>query len=197
LLVAYYASAEIGCHLSLGWPRPVSLLDLFAEFRNHTNGLTPPCGNGLIGALTWFGLSGIEAVEKESMRQLVLRGGPWTQEERAALLDYCESDVPALARLLGKMADIIITCASCVHPYSLIYMSHGGSKIMDIIDTKRLALPGGSKVYLPIPSQKPPRHKPGGSLMLVKALPGLLNRKEPGARDDGVKASSTFIDHTP
>ena len=41
------------------------------------------------------------------MRQLVLRGGPWTQEERAALLDYCESDVAALARLLGKMADII------------------------------------------------------------------------------------------
>ncbi len=41
------------------------------------------------------------------MRQLALRGGPWTQEERAALLDYCESDVAALARLLGKMADII------------------------------------------------------------------------------------------
>jgi DNA polymerase I len=107
LVVAYYASAEMGCHLSLGWPMPVSLLDLFAEFRNHTNGLTPTCGNGLIGALTWFGLSGIEAVEKESMRQLVLRGGPWNQEERAALLDYCESDVAALARLLGKMADII------------------------------------------------------------------------------------------
>lgn len=32
---------------------------------------------------------------------------------------------------------------------------------MDSIDTQRLALPGGSKVYLPSPSQKPPRHKPG------------------------------------
>jgi hypothetical protein len=39
--------------------------------------------------------------------------------------------------------------------------------------------------------------RPGGSLMLVKALPSLLDRKEPGARDDGVKASSTFIDRTP
>ncbi len=107
LVVAYYASAEMGCHLSLSWPRPVNLLDLFAEFRNHTNGLTPPCGNGLLGALTWFGSSGIEALEKESMRQLVLRGGPWTQEERGALLDYCESDVVALARLLEKMAGII------------------------------------------------------------------------------------------
>ncbi len=40
LVVAYYASAEMGCHLSLGWPMPVNLLDLFTEFRNHTNGLT-------------------------------------------------------------------------------------------------------------------------------------------------------------
>jgi hypothetical protein len=36
---------------------------------------------------------------------------------------------------------------------------------MDIIDTKRLALPGGSKVYHPSPSQKPPRHKPGGKFL--------------------------------
>ena len=36
---------------------------------------------------------------------------------------------------------------------------------MDIIDTKRLALPGGSKVGLPSLSQKPPRHKPGGKFL--------------------------------
>ena len=66
LLVAYYASAEMGCHLSLDWPMPANLLDLFTEFRNHTNGLPKPCGNGLLGALTWFGLSSVEAAEKES-----------------------------------------------------------------------------------------------------------------------------------
>ena len=38
LFVAYYASAEIGCHLALGWPVPERVLDLFTEFRNHTNG---------------------------------------------------------------------------------------------------------------------------------------------------------------
>jgi len=107
LLVAYYASSEMGCHLSLGWPMPANLLDLFTEFRNLTNGLTPLCGNGLLGALAWFGLSGVEAAEKETMRQLALRGGPWTREERAALLDYCESDVAALNGLLGKMEGII------------------------------------------------------------------------------------------
>src|SRR5262249_17287008 len=41
---------------------------------------------------------------KEEMRALILRGGPWTPEEQAAILDYCESDVRALARLLPAMA---------------------------------------------------------------------------------------------
>ena len=30
LFVAYYASAELGCHEVLGWPAPVRVLDLFA-----------------------------------------------------------------------------------------------------------------------------------------------------------------------
>ena len=37
------------------------------------------------------------------MRALILRGGPWSDAERAAILDYCESDVAALARLLPAM----------------------------------------------------------------------------------------------
>src|SRR5215470_13352362 len=52
LFVAYYASAELGCHLALGWPIPERILDLFTEFRCGTNGLELPAGNGLIGALT-------------------------------------------------------------------------------------------------------------------------------------------------
>ena len=89
VLVAYYASAELGCHLALGWPMPCNVLDLYVEFRNLTNGLTLPCGRGLLGALAWFGLDTMKAVEKETMRNLVLRGGPWTPEERTAILKYC------------------------------------------------------------------------------------------------------------
>ena len=37
------------------------------------------------------------------MRALVLRGGPWSDAERAAILDYCESDVVALRKLLAVM----------------------------------------------------------------------------------------------
>ncbi len=103
LIVAYYASAEVGCHLALRWPLPRRILDLFAEFRNRTNGLSTPSGASLIGALTFYGLDGLGAAEKDSMRHLALRGGPWTAEERAALMDYCESDVRALKRLLSSM----------------------------------------------------------------------------------------------
>jgi DNA polymerase-1 len=103
LFVAYYASAEIGCHLALGWPLPQRVLDPFTEFRNLTNGLPTASGAGLLGALAYFGLDGITTVEKTEMRDLVLRGGPWTEAERDSVLDYCESDVSALARLLPAM----------------------------------------------------------------------------------------------
>jgi hypothetical protein len=102
LFVAYYASAEVGCHLSLGWERPANVLDLFTEHRTLTNGLGG--GAGLLDALVRFGLNGIGALEKDEMRKLVLRGGPYTQQEIADILDYCESDVRALERLLPAMA---------------------------------------------------------------------------------------------
>jgi DNA polymerase I len=104
LFVAYYASAELGCHQALGWPLPARILDLYPEFRNRTNGLATPCGAGLLGALTSYGLDGIEVAEKERMHQLALRGGPWSTEERRGLLDYCASDVLALTKLLPCMA---------------------------------------------------------------------------------------------
>jgi len=103
LFVAYYASAELGCYRVLGWPMPERILDLFTEFRARTNGLDTPAGAGLLGALTYFGLDAMGASEKNDMRELVLRGGPWTADERAAILNYCEEDVVALERLLPAM----------------------------------------------------------------------------------------------
>jgi hypothetical protein len=103
LFVAYYASAELGCYHVLGWPMPERILDLFTEFRARTNGLETPACRGLLGALAYFGLDSIGAGEKAEMRDLVLRGGPWSESERIAILDYCESDVVALERLLPAM----------------------------------------------------------------------------------------------
>lgn len=103
LFVAYYNSAEMSCFLALGWPMPEYLVDLFAEFRCLTNGLYLPGGNGLLGALTFYGLPTIGAQEKKEMRDLIMRGGPYSEEEHRAILDYCGSDVEALARLWEVM----------------------------------------------------------------------------------------------
>ncbi len=103
LFVAYYASAELGCHLALNWPLPVRVLDLFTEFRNLTNGCPAPHGNGLLGALAYFGLDALDAAEKDAMRSLAMRGGEYADTERNALLDYCQSDVDSLTWLLPRM----------------------------------------------------------------------------------------------
>jgi hypothetical protein len=102
LFIAYYASAELGSFKALDWPMPANVLDLFTEFRCITN-TTPTPAAGLIDALAFFGLDSIGAIEKAVMRALVLGGGPWSDGERAAILEYCVSDVATLERLLPAM----------------------------------------------------------------------------------------------
>ncbi len=101
--MAYYSPAEWSCFLALGWGLPLRVLDLYVEFRNLTNGLDTVAGQGLVGALAHFGLDSIGSAEKQEMRELAMRGGPYTAQERGDLLDYCQSDVDALARLLPAM----------------------------------------------------------------------------------------------
>src|SRR4051794_21024303 len=47
VLVAYLASAELGCFMELGWSLPQHVLDLFVEHRVETNGLDLKTGNSL------------------------------------------------------------------------------------------------------------------------------------------------------
>lgn len=103
LFIAYYASAEFSCYVALDWLMPQRALDLFCEFKCLTAGLPVRCGYSLLGALTYHGLDAIDAAEKDSMRALCQRGSPFTDGERSALLDYCQSDVDSLARLLPRM----------------------------------------------------------------------------------------------
>jgi hypothetical protein len=106
LFVAYNAMAELGFHLALRWDLPIRVLDLYFEFRCRTSGLDgwpPRRPRKLLDALTFFGLSGLEAVEKQEIVELILRGGPWSIAEQGAILEYCESDVLALRKLLSAM----------------------------------------------------------------------------------------------
>jgi hypothetical protein len=104
LFISYYASAELSCHVALNWPMPEHILDLCAEFKRHTCGLPVPNGRNLLGALAYFGLPALESAVKDEMRDLAQRGGPYSEAEKIALLDYCETDVVALDRLLPALS---------------------------------------------------------------------------------------------
>ncbi len=57
----------------------------------------------LLKALTYYGLDGVSVGEKTYWRDVIMRGEPYTEEEQNGILDYCETDVVALARLLPVM----------------------------------------------------------------------------------------------
>ncbi len=112
LHVAFFASAEWGCYLALGWRLPERIVDLFAEHRLATNYALGkdhrrallPLGDGLLGAAALHGLDVMTAVEKDSCRDLIIAGGSWNAEERIRILEYCESDVDTTSRLFNAMA---------------------------------------------------------------------------------------------
>jgi hypothetical protein len=131
LFVSYNAVAEIRCHLVLGWPVPLHVLDLFTEFRNLTNGLPISAAdqrfieqahrakdngksnqtlktrkriNSLLAALAYYDLPYMDVQEKTRLRDLILTAGPWTEQQRTDILEYCAEDVIALECLLPAMA---------------------------------------------------------------------------------------------
>jgi DNA polymerase-1 len=104
---AYYASAEIGCFLELGWPVPQLILDLYCEHRCQTNGLPTPFGDSLIGALRHRGLHSMSGERKETMRQLILQRSEWSAEEQTDILSYCTDDTIALRKLFSIMSPAI------------------------------------------------------------------------------------------
>lgn len=139
LFVAYFSSAEWNCFLSLGWPLPIRVLDLWCEYKNLLNGSSPQLGWGLLSCLAHFGFDTMSAAEKDSMRQLAMRGGSYSQTEMDALLDYCQVDVDALDKLLSTMLPKI-DFPRAIHRgrymLAVARMEHSGIPI----DTKTLSL---------------------------------------------------------
>ena len=103
LLLTFFACAEIQSMLALKWPTNVTVIDLFAEFRCATNGNPDVGRKGLINALAYYQLDHLIPEQKDAMRALTLSGGPWSEDQKQAILDYCTEDVVALAPLLDVM----------------------------------------------------------------------------------------------
>ena len=66
LFINFVANAECACHLALGWPLPVKVLDLSPAFRNIVNGRTTPEGKGLIAALLRPGRHRLETKRRDA-----------------------------------------------------------------------------------------------------------------------------------
>ncbi|MFA4956361.1 MAG: DNA polymerase [Candidatus Methanoperedens sp.] len=100
--IAYFAVAEMSCHLQLGWPIPKNILDLYAEWRVLTNdGMHK--GNSLLDACKFFDVVTIESAEKEAMRGRIIKGAPFEDLEKIDILSYCETDVLETLELYKKM----------------------------------------------------------------------------------------------
>ncbi len=107
LVVAYAAEAEGKCIRALNWPLPTNCLDLYAVFRCYQNTFGENSPSSLLCALDTFTLPGLGVLQKEQMRKLAIRGGPFSQEEMSALCRYCQTDVEALEQLLPKLCHVV------------------------------------------------------------------------------------------
>ena len=107
LLVAYYASAEIGCFLALGWEIPNHTLDLYPEFKNYMKGRKAFQRAGLLGAAAQFGINSITTTESKDEFRSLAQKESFTSSERQQLLEYCEQDVIVTEKLLRAMLSVI------------------------------------------------------------------------------------------
>ena len=107
LYVSFSAPAEWSYFLASGWELPTTILDLYAEEMLLTNTQKDERGKryvpSLLLTLAKYGLDAMTAAEKEEMRDLILRGHPFSQDEQTRILDYCMEDVTNTAALLSAM----------------------------------------------------------------------------------------------
>jgi hypothetical protein len=113
LIISYNLAAEFGVHIAKGWGQPVCALDAYVEFRHCTNDGSVESGDrekgfySIGGALRYFLEDEIDVARKDELRDRILRGPPFTERERSAILDYCEDDVRALGRLIPHLVPTI------------------------------------------------------------------------------------------
>jgi DNA polymerase-1 len=96
-LAAHYAMAELGCYDVLGWPMPDAVVDTLPECR-AVCGQKQIGGWGLLSCCRWAGVPTVATEYKDEMRGVAM-ANEVPEGKRADLLDYCQSDVDALAGL--------------------------------------------------------------------------------------------------
>ena len=88
----------------VGLAVPPNLIDLYAECRCKWNGDQLE-GSGLLDFAKRLGVIAPGEEHKGDMRNLAVRGGPYSEEEKKSLLSYCEGDVATTAGVFRRLAD--------------------------------------------------------------------------------------------
>src|SRR5208283_4984350 len=92
----------------MGWPLPQNVIDFYAEYRVKTNGHPhKPSKNGLIDACNFYGIPTPTSEHKKLMQDRCSEGGPFSDEEKEAIPQYCSEDVEITSRLFLAMRDDI------------------------------------------------------------------------------------------
>lgn len=139
ILVAHaVAPAEARCLLALGWPMPGGMIDTYVEERVRASGEKPEDGFGLLACCLRHGVQCISTDEKDGMRELVLRGGPYTPEQRQDIMNYCESDVRETVALFRKLLPSINIPQAIVRGDSMAVFAKIGDEGLPA-DTERFA----------------------------------------------------------
>jgi hypothetical protein len=115
LWITFVGQAEWRSLRSLGWAWPACSVDLYAEARCLRNLALPRslrvklglAGDGLVDHCRHYGVEAIDPALKQATRDLILRGGPWTGEERREILDYCNMDVTMTSGLWDRLEPLI------------------------------------------------------------------------------------------
>jgi DNA polymerase I len=102
-VVISFTQAEWSCHLALGWKLPAHAIDLNCELRLASNGLKMPAGQSLLGFCRWLGIEAGDAAIKDAVRARIMRGWPFTPEEKAMIIKYAGSDVDILVLLFKQV----------------------------------------------------------------------------------------------
>ena len=114
LIISYGLAAEFGCHFAwAGASRPARSTRWLSFATTPTTAAIAIAA--LVGALRFFGLDSLDLAHKKSMRDRILQGPPFTEQEKREILDYCEDDVRALARLLPRLLPTIRSWPHALH----------------------------------------------------------------------------------
>ena len=104
LFIGYDAAVEWGCFLSLGWPLPKQVLDLYVEFRNLTYNLPIVEDYSLTNVLAYYGIDSPLASGAQTIPERMTWREPFTENEKHSLKQYCDDHVDCQVKLFDEMA---------------------------------------------------------------------------------------------